>query len=185
MTLVVNLFAAPGSGKSTMAAGLFHELKSIGVNAELATEFAKDITWANRTKAIQDQFYIFGKQHHRLFVLLDEVDIIITDAPLFLGVVYANVSEIKYPAGFKETINWAFNQYNNLNFLLNRTKEYMPKGRNQTEAESDDLQAIIRTSLRTWGIPFEMVNGNKEGLETVFQRVVCASGRAPACKAEA
>lgn len=45
--LIVNLFGAPGAGKSTLAAYVFAKLKMAGVNAELVTEFAKDKTWEN------------------------------------------------------------------------------------------------------------------------------------------
>jgi hypothetical protein len=40
-TILVNLYAGPGTGKSTMAANVFSELKWMGVNCELALEFAK------------------------------------------------------------------------------------------------------------------------------------------------
>ena len=40
--IVVNLFGAPGAGKSTGAAYIFAMLKMAGINAELVTEFAKD-----------------------------------------------------------------------------------------------------------------------------------------------
>jgi len=45
MMICVNLFGAPGSGKSTCAAYTFAKLKMLGVNCELVTEFAKDKTW--------------------------------------------------------------------------------------------------------------------------------------------
>ena len=38
--LVVNLFGAPGAGKSTAAAYIFSMLKFANINAELVTEFA-------------------------------------------------------------------------------------------------------------------------------------------------
>ena len=43
--LVVNLFGTPGAGKSTGAAYIFSNLKMRGINAELVTEFAKDMVW--------------------------------------------------------------------------------------------------------------------------------------------
>ena len=42
--LIINLFGAPGVGKSTGAAYIFSKLKMAGMNAELVTEFAKDKT---------------------------------------------------------------------------------------------------------------------------------------------
>ena len=50
--LVVNLFGAPGAGKSTGAAYIFSRLKMLGINAELVTEFAKDKVWENNQEAI-------------------------------------------------------------------------------------------------------------------------------------
>jgi adenylate kinase family enzyme len=43
--ILVNLYGAPGSGKSTGAAYIFSKLKMAGVDAELVTEFAKDKVW--------------------------------------------------------------------------------------------------------------------------------------------
>ena len=43
--MVVNLFGAPGAGKSTGAAYIFAILKMHGIDAELVTEFAKDKLW--------------------------------------------------------------------------------------------------------------------------------------------
>ena len=54
MTLVVNFFAGPGAGKSSMAAGLFAELKFRGVNCELATEYAKDKVWEGSLGVFDD-----------------------------------------------------------------------------------------------------------------------------------
>ena len=59
--LVVNLFGVPGAGKSTGAAYVFSKLKMKGINAELVTEFAKDIVWENNSRGLKNQEYIFGK----------------------------------------------------------------------------------------------------------------------------
>ena len=65
-TLIVNLFAGPGAGKSTAAAYIFSKLKMAGINAEYVTEFAKDKTWEENQKVLNCQFYISGKQAFRL-----------------------------------------------------------------------------------------------------------------------
>lgn len=59
--LVVNLFGAPGAGKSTGAAYVFSQLKMRGINAELVTEFAKDKVWEENDEVFKHQEYIFGK----------------------------------------------------------------------------------------------------------------------------
>jgi hypothetical protein len=41
MTVVVNLFGGPGTGKSTTASGVFYHLKRDNRNVELVQEYAK------------------------------------------------------------------------------------------------------------------------------------------------
>ena len=41
--IVVNLFAGPGSGKSTTCAGLFSKLKLAGIYCEMVLEYAKEL----------------------------------------------------------------------------------------------------------------------------------------------
>lgn len=53
MTLYVNLYGGPGTGKSTGASYIFSKLKLAGVEAELVTEYAKDLVWeAQKAKEI-------------------------------------------------------------------------------------------------------------------------------------
>ena len=58
MTILCNIYGGPGSGKSTSAAGVFSLLKTHGVNAELVTEFAKDLVWEGRDVTLDNQPYI-------------------------------------------------------------------------------------------------------------------------------
>ena len=44
-TLIVSFYGGPGIGKSTMSSRVFSELKSMNYEVELATEYAKDLTW--------------------------------------------------------------------------------------------------------------------------------------------
>ena len=86
--IIVNLFGVPGAGKSTGAAYIFSQLKMKGINAELITEFAKDKVWENNEKVFKNQLYLFGKQSFRISRVQDEVDVIVTDSPLLLSILY-------------------------------------------------------------------------------------------------
>ena len=88
--LIVNLYGAPGAGKSTGAAYVFSQLKMRGINAELVTEFAKDKVWEESKAVFQNQAYIFGKQYFRISRVQDKVDVVITDSPILLSPFYAN-----------------------------------------------------------------------------------------------
>ena len=85
---VINLYCGPGGGKSTGAAKLFAHLKQQDKNVELVTEFAKQLTWQNRQVDLSNQIYVFAKQHSKLFHLEDEVDVVVTDSPLLLSLIY-------------------------------------------------------------------------------------------------
>lgn len=166
--IVVNLFASPGSGKSTTASGLFYNLKNEGVNAELTGEYAKDLTWAKRFNTLQDQIYVFGKQHHRVWRLQEDCDLIISDSPIIMGLAYAQ----DYPRCYKDTVKWAFDLYDNINFLIKRVKPYNPKGRRQTAEESASKHVEIQDLLSSYNIHFWNVDGDKEGLDFITQRVL-------------
>ena len=56
-TLIINLIGGPGSGKSTTAAGLFYKLKQMGIDCEMALEFAKDNVWEESLMTLNDQIY--------------------------------------------------------------------------------------------------------------------------------
>ena len=63
---VINLFGAPGVGKSTIAAGLFYFMKTAGESVEHVTEYAKYLVLTDRVQQLEDeQLYLLAKQHHK------------------------------------------------------------------------------------------------------------------------
>lgn len=134
--IVINLFGGPGSGKSTQAAQLFAYLKKAGYNAELVTEYAKDMTWQESNKVLANQLYIFAKQHLRMWRLLNKVDIIITDSPLIQNLAYAEhmSSEFKAMVLVESTVD-----FDNINIFLNRPESYQNHGRKQTQEQSKEI----------------------------------------------
>lgn len=171
-TLVVNLFGGPGSGKSTGAAYVFARLKMLGYNAELVTEFAKDKTWEKNETALAAQDYITAKQHYRLRRCAGQVDVVITDSPLLLGLVYLNKNDPCYGEAYKQYTLNIWNTYNNLNYFLARVKEYNPAGRNQTEAEADGVAEFILKTLNQNGIEFQYTTGDMVGYDRIVEDVI-------------
>jgi len=150
MSIVINLFAGPGVGKSTTAAKVFAELKMRGVNCEMALEFAKDKVWEESFKTMDDQIYIFGKQFHKIWRLKDKVDVIICDSPLPISIVYDKENS----KAFHELIMEQFNKFNNLNFYLKRSAVYQKSGRVQTEEEAKKIDKVVEGVLIDYKIPF-------------------------------
>ena len=89
MLKVINLFAGPGAGKSTTAAGLFHKMKLAGYKVELATEFAKELVWDDSLSVLNDQLYLVAEQHKRINRLKNhEIDYVVTDSPILMNLAY-------------------------------------------------------------------------------------------------
>lgn len=159
--IVVNLFAGPGAGKSTAAAYIFSQLKMKGINCELITEFAKDKTWEKNYSALRCQEYVFGKQSYKMDRCRDQVDVIITDSPLPLGIFY-NQNPV-LGRHYESLVMDVFNTYDNLNFFINRKKPYNPIGRNQTEEEAKEIDERIKTFCQQHDISYLIKDGTELG----------------------
>lgn len=169
--IVVNLCGAPGAGKSTGAAYVFSKLKMAGVNAELVTEFAKDKTWEDAHKVLENQLYMLAKQYFRLTRCEDQVDVIVTDSPLILSLVYNSHPE-RLGYNFERLVLDLYNYYDNMTYFINRVKKYNPAGRSQTEKESDELSTKIRQTLQDNNCQFKEINGDVEGYDKIVSDVL-------------
>jgi hypothetical protein len=154
----LNLVAGPGAGKSTTAAGVFSKLKLKGINCELSTEFAKDKVWEESLRVLEDQIYILGKQHHKLFRLKDKVDVIVTDSPLFLCSYYGNNHGIH----FHKLVEQVYHSFNNVTVFIQRDKPYNPAGRTQTEEEAREIDRQLKSLMDSFGIEFSTMLGNEQ-----------------------
>lgn len=177
-TLILNLFGGPGTGKSTCGAYVFSKLKMLGVDCELITEFAKDVTWEGRTKALNHQIYITGKQSFKIGRCFGQVDVIITDSPILTGVAFTDPKR-KYLKGL---IVEEFIQYgeNNLNIFLERVHDYNPNGRNQTEEEARSVDEKLLDAFEignyTEGlgdkIPYMRIPATETGYDKIVELVM-------------
>lgn len=168
--LVVNLFGAPGAGKSTGAAYIFSKLKMAGVNAELVTEFAKDKVWEESKAVFQNQAYIFGKQYFRISRVQDKVNVVITDSPILLSPFYT--TDPILGAEFDALVTKVFKSYDSLNVFIDRVKPYNGAGRFQTEQESDNLSKEMLAFLNRHGIGCRHYKGDIEGYDVLVADIL-------------
>lgn len=170
MTKIINLYGAPGSGKSTGAAYIFSKLKLKNINCELVTEYAKDKVYEGSTEVFKNQVYIFGKQYFRIFKLLDKVDYIITDSPLSLSLMYNQQEFIEDELG--ALVSKIYNSMNNMNYLVKRVKPYNPSGRFQDENASDIIAQGFEQWLKINEIDFKCIDGNEIGYDSIIKDVI-------------
>ena len=158
---IINIYGQSGSGKSTVAAGLFNLIKQeSNKSVELVTEFAKTLVFSNRLEELRNQFYVSAMQYHNLYLLKDKIDIIVSDSPILLGLVYKNK-----------------NEYNNLDNLLleldchlspiniflhrNNTMDFETIGRLETPEQSDEIGSQIKNILDFYKIEYHSFINDK------------------------
>lgn len=168
--LVINLFGAPSAGKSTCASMIFTALKMARANVELVTEYAKEKTWEGNDPSLSNQVYMFGCQYYRISILEGKVDVIITDSPLPLSILY-NRDPI-LGESFNQTVMNVFNAYENVNYFLVRATEYDPNGRSQTEEEANQISDKLIALLQERGVALSFKEGKEEGYQEITQEVL-------------
>ena len=140
-------------------------MKEMNMSVEHVQEYVKSWAWEGREVGQFDQLYLFAKQARREYILLNKVDHIITDSPVFLSAFY----EQKYYDHFIvknsipeyiEAVKQTGGRY--LNFMLRRNKPYNPKGRYQTEEESRQIDKEMRNWMNENGYPYVEIDSYEE-----------------------
>ena len=142
------LYGGAGCGKSTLAAGLFYEMKKHGFNVEYVPEYIKDWAYEGRIPKSFQQLYIFAKQLNREDVLFPHVSTIITDSPLLMNTVYSK----KYNfVGWRQLVAMADlfeEKYPGLHIFLNRgDMGYRTEGRYEDIDGAKSMDAMIKEVL--------------------------------------
>lgn len=163
-TLVVNIFGAPGSGKTTTAWEIAETLRHDGYLVEFAPEYAKELTWnqtsltlplSERMEASRlldgqpsHQLQLATEQQKRIERCIGQVDIVVTDSPTLLGLLYMDDSPSVNQNDYDDAHEFMTRAQrevcvsnNNLictslNMRVFREGQYETIGRNQNEAEA-------------------------------------------------
>lgn len=142
------LYGGPGCGKSTTAAGVFHQLKVRGYNVEHVPEYIKDWAYEGRVPKSFQQNYIFAKQMNREDVLFPHVDLIVTDSPLLMNTVYSKKYNFE---GWSLLVQMAMlweKHFPGLHLFLDRKNiAYRQEGRYQDEDGAHEMDRLIREML--------------------------------------
>lgn len=166
-TIFINIFGGPGAGKSTTCASIFHRLKVIGVDVEMALEYAKDAVWEESYKKLDNQIYIFGKQHHRLWRLNGKVQVVITDSPIINSIVYDKTNN-KF---LKDLVISEFKSLDSLNYHIVRDVEYNPNGRMQTLEQALQIDEYCIDVLNENQIAYTNISKGDIGVDTIINQI--------------
>ncbi len=167
-TLFINLFGGPGTGKSTLCASIFTELKIRGVDCEMALEYAKDVVWEESFTKLKNQIYIFGKQHSRIHRLIGKVDVVITDSPLINSIVY----DLTENTHLKSLVLYEFGKLNSINYFLTRGTDYNPNGRTQTIEDALKVDMKYKELLDDNNIPYHEIKIGSDNSKIIADEII-------------
>ena len=175
-TLVINLFAGPGAGKTTCAWEIAEKLKKLGYVTEYVGEYAKELVWEGREDLLDgsaaNQAMVYAEQKHRVDRLIGKVDFVVTDSPILLSKVY-----LKEPDPvFEKRIVDEFNEYHNFCIFVERGARYEKEGRLQTEEQSKELDRSVKALLEDNGIYYgtykhQTIDLSIQNMQTTFQKL--------------
>ena len=165
--LVINLFGGPCTGKSTMRARAFSEMKYMQLDCEEVTEYAKDKTWEKSWSLMSNQVFVFANQQHRMFRIMDQVDVLITDSPLLMSIHY----DEKHNEALKNLVLQQHNEMDTINFFLERNFDYKAEGRSQTEEEAKAIDRIILNILEENNVQYTKTYSSPENAKMIADLV--------------
>lgn len=172
---VINIFGAPGCGKSTLASGLFYRMKVNNFSVEFVQEYAKECVFEERFKLIkEDQLHIFANQNRKLFRLKNSYEYVIMDSPIILSNVYVQRDGFYNINHFKNLVTSTFHNYPNINYFigLNENFNFENEGRVHSITESKHLEVEIKKVLTECGVSItkEFVNSDMV-LDHIFEDI--------------
>ena len=129
-------------------------MKKRGIETEYVSEYAKELVWDNNMEMLDGslghQQIIYNEQSKRINRLLGKVDVVVTDSPTLLSLMY-----LKEPSEpFENRVVEEFKQNQNFNLFINRGKEFQQTGRIHTLQECKVIDNKIKEFLKSNDIYF-------------------------------
>lgn len=178
--LVVNLYAGPCVGKSTLAGDVFTKLKRAGIQAEIPPEVAKIRAQRGDTVFLQDQLAVFGETQHQLnMTARSGAQVAVVDSPILLSLVYMPKDYLKT---FPTLVREVYDRFENLNYVLTRNPShgYSQVGRVHTEQQALDVDQTVIQVLRSQNVPFRTADSSEFAAQCIVTDVLKLLRAAPA-----
>ena len=127
--IILNLFGAPNSGKTSTAAGLFAALKRAGVECDYVPELVRMAHYVENKTLLADELYLLAEKNHRMKALEGAgIEVAITDGPVLNSLVYR--PKEYYPT-FDQLVREVHDGYDNLNIYLPGVRNFSSIGRGE------------------------------------------------------
>ena len=176
MSKIINLFAGPGVGKTSIASGLLYQLKKRHISCDAPYEFPKVLAWDENHSAIKDQLYVIANQHRGIVKSWGKVDYIILDSPILLSLIYKTYYKgNEYPStlyteSFDKMVLDIHRQYDNTNILLKRGNGiHNETERYQNLEQSIELDRRIKEMMDINELPYIEIEVNDDTVNNILK----------------
>lgn len=161
----IAIIGSPGSGKTTLAAGLFYNLKILGEHVEMVPELIKYKVYKNINFELEG-FDILNtleqKEFEELFeseTAKNQIDYVICEAPLCNGYFYSSFydKQLEFPI-LKKIAQSKINTYDVMIFVERSPEaEYVSFGRKESFDQARKLEAHITDKMTELGFTKKVI----------------------------
>lgn len=167
---IINLYGAPGAGKSTTMLGLTYIMKMMGLSVEHTPEFFKELILENSdSEKFGGQLYILGEQNRRLARLKGQNDFAVTDCPLPLIGYYTPED---YIDGFDTIVKNLYHKYDNVNYFILRNHEFESEKRIHDETQSDEIASKLPEYFEKNGVVYKVMRSGPDLVERIIEDLI-------------
>lgn len=177
-THVVNLIGGPGVGKTTMAHLLVYLASAAGLRTAFVPEYVKSWALEGRPFRPYDELYFLGKQARYESIHYGRDELIVTDKPLLMDVMYARKFSPQLAPAIEQSVTSLMKMaeeehgVRHANVILKRIHPYQPHGRYQDEAGAREMDVDMREILREMGMDSIVAEPTEAAFRQLFDRIV-------------
>lgn len=146
--LLINVYGSPATGKSFTAQNITAILHENGIDCEYIAEYATELIQQGRTDELKDQITVTGEQRRREVEAFKRTNLVITDSPTALGMLYSPKEQKAEVVKFGEQSD----KTPHINILLRHNAEslatFSMNGRIHGKEESLRIQSKIVAMLQ-------------------------------------
>ena len=175
-TTVVNIYGAPGAGKSTLAAELYAEMSKKGESVELVREVAKEFAWKGQKLSKIEQINVTTEQMLRESSLYGKVKYLITDSPIELGHFYCKYYHGSHALEYMSDLMYGLTgrSRDTKHLFLPIIKEsYTNAGRYGDLKESLEIEELLLERFECTSMYYNLLSNKetrlKDALEIIYQ----------------
>lgn len=164
---IIEFFGGPGSGKTTAASYCFSYFKRRGVECEFTREYAQEAIYAQQRYQLSSQFIVCANQYRKYTEQAEAgTQLLFSDTSLLLSQVYGAHHEAN--ALLVPLLKHLYRDFETIKVFVKRRKEFRTQGRIHNEAQSRELDILMRSKLG----PFDYeIDGDEVGTEMFAARL--------------